>query len=848
MFRFSLRELFAHKIRMVFTTLSVVAGVAFVVGSFVLTASVGAQFDTLFTEINKGIDLTVRAEPRLDAGGFGITPSPVPGYLLDEIREMDGVELAEGNLQFFPALPIDADGEAVQTLGGPPLGVNWIDATDVSPLTIDAGRAPEADDEIALDIDAADRGGFEVGDTLQVQTPVGGGEYDLVGTMRFGEANALSGASLMAFTTPEAQRLSGLGDAYGTIDLSVTEGTELEAVQEQIAAILPEDFEVLPNSEIVEEQQEGVGEFVGIFQTVLLVFAGVTLFVSAFLINNTFTILVGQRVKELALLRAIGASPRQVFGSVLTESAFIGVVASILGFGGGLLAALGLNAILNAAGFGAGETELVIEPVAVVAAFGVGFGVTVLSSLLPAWQATTVPPVAALRDDFTLTGMSLGSRAAIGAALTLGGAGLLGWSLASGGSGTTFWAGLGIGAVLVFFGVAALSPLFAAPVARALGRPFSAISATAGTLARENAARNPRRTSSTAAALMIGLALVSMALVVGTSIKESFIETLESSITADWYMSEATGFVGFSPEVATQLTQLPELSAVTGIRQGFIGVDDTTKTVSAIDTAVADELFDVDMQEGGFDPETPNGLLLGEDPAADLGVGVGDTVEVTFEKTGPQQMVVTGIYGDSSVVGNWLVDIEFLAENSTDQVDVIVAARTAEGIPAEQARAAIDGVLEAYPQVELKDRDEYQADLESQLNLVLVVVNVFLLFSIIIAFLGIANTLALSVFERTREIGLLRAVGMLRRQLRRMIRIEAVIVSVYGAVLGIAVGLAFGLAVVAALPETFVSTVAVPWIELAVIVVVSGVLGVVAALFPAWRAARLDVLRAITLE
>ena len=848
MFRFSLRELFAHKIRMFFTTLSVVAGVAFVVGSFVLTASVRAQFDALFTDINQGIDLTIRAEQKLDAGPFGATPSPVPATLLDEIRGIDGVQQAEGNLQFFPALPIQSDGEPLAALGGPPLGVNWVDAPGMSPLTIDEGRVPEADDEIALDIDAAERGEFEVGDTVAVQTPAGGADYRLVGTMRFGDSNSLSGATLMAFTTAEAQRVSGFVDAFQTIDLAVTDGTDIATVQDEIDAILPAGFEVILNSELVEESQEGVGELFDIFGTVLLVFAGVTLFVSAFLINNTFTILVGQRVKELALLRAIGASPRQVFGSVLTESAFIGVVASVLGFGFGLLAAVGLNAILNAGGFGTGSTELVIKPVAVVAAFGVGLGVTVLSSLLPAWQATTVPPVAAMRDDFTLSGMSIRSRGLVGGAITLGGAALLGLSLASGETGVTFWAGLGTGAILVFLGVAGLSPLFAAPVSRLIGRPFSAISQTTGTLARENAARNPRRTSSSAAALMIGLALVSMALVVGTSIKDSFAETLQSSITADWYLSEATGFVGFSPDVAAQLSELPELSAVTGVRQAIIGVDESTKNASALDLTVADQLFELDMQEGGFDPATENGLLIGEDPAKDLGLSVGDAVAVTFEKTGTQQMVVTGIYGDASVVGNWLMDIDYLAANSSDQVDVIVAARTAEGVPAEQARAAIDGVLQAYPQVELKDRDEYQADLESQLNQVLVVVNVFLLFSIIIAFLGIANTLALSVFERTREIGLLRAVGMKRRQLRRMVRIEAVVVSVYGAVLGVAVGLAFGLAVASALPDDFVSIVAVPWGQLIVIVVVSGLLGVVAALFPAWRAARLDVLRALTVE
>lgn len=848
MFRFSIRELFSHKIRFLLTTFSVLVGVSFVVGSFVLTASVRAQFDNLFTEINSGIDLTVRAEQKLESGPFGATPSPVPESLAEEIRALDGVERAEGTLQFFPALPIQDDGDPLASMGGPPLGINWVDAPGVSALEVVEGTAPGADGEIALDIDAADRGGFAVGDTIAVQTPVGAADYELVGTFRFGESNALSGATLMAFTTAEAQRLASFPDAFQTIDIAVADGADTAAVEAEIAALLPDGIEVIPTEEVVAEAQADLGELFDIFATVLLVFAGVTLFVSAFLINNTFTILVGQRVKELALLRAIGASPRQVFGSVLTEAGIIGIVASVGGFLLGLLAATGLNAILNAAGFGAGETTLVIEPVSVVAAVGVGLGITLLSSLLPAWQATTVPPVAAMRDDFTLTGMSLRARGIVGAVITLAGVGLLGAALLSGESDVTFWASLGIGAILVFLGVAGLSPLFAAPVSRGIGWPFAALSHTTGGLARENAARNPRRTSSTAAALMIGLALVSMALVVGTSIKESFANTLESSITADWYMSEATGFVGFTPDVAAQLAELPELSAVTGLRQSAIGVDGTTKQAAALDLSVTDQLFELDVVEGGFDPAVPNALLLGSDPAADLGVGVGDTVEVTFEKTGPQPMVVTGVYDDTSVVGNWLMDIDFLAANSNDQVDVIVAARTAEGVDEAAARAAIDGVLSAYPQVELQSREEFQASQEQQLDTVLIVVNVFLGFSIVIAFLGIANTLALSVFERTREIGLLRAVGMVRRQLRRMVRYEAVVVSVYGAVLGVVVGLAFGLAVTSALPEDFINQIAVPWGQLVVIVAISGLLGVVAALFPAWRASRLDVLRALTVE
>jgi putative ABC transport system permease protein len=401
------------------------------------------------------------------------------------------------------------------------------------------------------------------------------------------------------------------------------------------------------------------------------------------------------------------------------------------------------------------------------------------------------------------------------------------------------------GAVLVFLGVALLSPVVAGPVAHALGvglRPFR----TAGHLAEENAARNPRRTASTASALMIGLALVTLALVVGTSVKDSFNHTLNNSISADWYVSTGS-FYGFDPSVAAKLEALPELSAVAAGRQGMVQVNGSTKAVSAVDFGVLSKVFNIRLLEGS--PTAGQaGILVQKDPAKDLGLAVGDDLTVVFNDTGPVTLPVLGIYEDSGVLGNWIVDRDTFAANTATQLDTYIAANTAAGVSESTARSAIEAALADHPDLKLQDRKEFSASRLGAINGLLVVVNVFLLLAILIAVIGIVNTLALSVFERTRELGLLRAVGMTRRQLRRMVRLEAVIVAVFGAVLGVVIGLAFGLAVTAALPKSVISTTSVPVGTLITLMILAALVGVIAAIWPARRASRLDVLDAISQE
>jgi len=844
MLRVTLRGLLSHKIRFVLTTFAVVVGVGFVVGTLVLTDSVRSQFNQLFTDINSGIDLQVKGVDQFDQGAFGQSP-PIPDTLLPQIRQLPGVKSAGGNAGGIPAVVFGADGKPVVPSNGPPLAVTQDPESPNGSLTQVDGRPPSADNEVGLDVDVAKKAGKAVGDTVTVSTPKGPVQYQVVGIVSFGSGNALNGATLVAMTLPEAQRLFDLQGKVQSIDVAVDSGASVNQVQSEIEAILPSGAQVVSQEQVVKDSQKGVSGIVDIFGNVLLGFACVTLFVSAFLISNTFNIVVGQRVKELALLRAIGASPSQVFRSVLGEALVVGVVASILGTALGVLIAIGLQAVLSASGFGTSGTALVFTASPFIAALVIGLGVTLASALLPAWKATTVPPVAGLRDGFAFRSMSMRLRGSIGGVMVLVGGALVAWALIGKPDTIPLLFSMIAGAIFIFLGVAMLSPAVAAPVAHTLGfglRPFG----TAAHLAEENAARSPRRTASTASALMIGLALVTLAFVVGTSLKKSFSDTVDKSINADWYISTGS-FYGFDPAVAKDLRQLPELSAVANGRQGQVQVGESTKQISGVDYGTITQMFNLGLKEGSPTGGQP-GVMVGVDPAKDLNLKVGDPITLTFNDSGPVTLPVVAIFSETGVLGNWVVDIDTFATHTTSQLDTWVAATTAEGVSQADARAAMEQTLTAYPDLKLQDRGEYTAGLLSRVNSLLVVVNVFLFLAILIAVIGIVNTLALSVFERTRELGLLRAVGMTRRQLRRMVRVEAVIVAVFGAILGVAVGLVFGIAVTTSLPKNVISGVTIPFGTIIVLLILAALIGVIAAIWPARRASRLNILEAIANE
>jgi len=840
------RQLLAHKIRFVMTSFAMILGVSFVVGSLVVTDTVRRSFDTLFEEITRGTDLVVRSESAFEDQSFSGNREPLPEDLVAVVDGIDGVAVAEGGVG-GTAQPVAPDGEPVTTTGAPLLGTAWGPTDRLYPVTLDQGEKPDEAGEVAIDKGTFEEHDFELGEPVDVLLPGGTETFTLVGTATFGESNSLAGARLTMFTPAEAQRVFDREGVVEEIYVALEEGADAEAVQAAVADALPDGAEVVTGEATAKEGSDEIGEFVGIFRNVLLGFAGVALFVSAFYIYNTFSIILGQRIKELALLRAVGASASQIRRTVVLEALLVGTIASAIGIGTGMLTALGLRGLLNAGGFGLPADALVLRPSTVVIAFVVGVGITLLSSIIPARSAAKVPPIAALRDGIATTHRSRRIRLAVGAVMTVLGSGLvlLGLFVADGTPATL--SSLGLGAVLVFLGVANLSPLIAAPVARVLGAPVARLFGEPGVLARENATRNPFRTASTASALVIGLALVTMVSVVGTSVKETFADKIDQSVGADFVISESS-FAGFGPGLAATLAETPEIDAVSGIRFGHFQFDGNERDVIAVGPE-SGELVDIDVQEGGTLADLgPDGIFVHEDPAEDLELEVGDQVTVTFAASGEQQLTIRGIHADATFAGNYVISTEAWDANFTDRIDNVVMAKVAEGTDPAAARSAVEAALEAFPQAELEDRQEFLASQQAQIDQVLVTVNVLLLLAVVIAVLGIANTLALSVFERTRELGLLRAVGMSRRQTRRMVRWEAAIVSLFGAVLGVVVGLVFGFAASSAMPESFLDRVSVPGGTLFGLLVLAVLAGLAAAILPARRASRLDVLRAITAE
>jgi len=776
---------------------AITASVSFVVGSFVLADSLRATFDNLFQELNENVDLEVRASQAFESDD---ARDPIDVDIADSIRAVDGVEVAEPILQRFAQL-IDATGDVITPPGGPTFGVSWEGDDGLQGITIKEGRAPDGPDELAIDKATADTENFSVGDTVSYLTDVGTFEGTITATVGLGSADSFGGAQLVALDLETALVNFGADGKVDAIDLAIADGADVATVQQAIEEVLPPQTEVVTGEEVAQETADNVNQFVNVFGTGLLIFAFITAFVSAFIINNVFQITIGQRLRELALLRAVGASGRQVRWMITIEAFALGVLATVIGIFGGLLVARGLIAAL------------------------VGIGITMASVIVPSRRAARIPPVAAMRPELGFAAMR-SRRLVAGVIVTAIGVTmfLVGLFLRPGGTpGLIGFAG--IGALLLFLGVASLSSTVATPVTRLIGWPIEKLFKVPGALARQNVARAPRRTSSSASALTIGVALVSSTAVFASSLRASLVDTLESAISADYIVTDS-GFQGLSPVVSETLTDVPELEAVTPIR-GISGqVDGGTKNFGAVDAVAFEKLVNPDLIDGTVADLGLNELLLHKDPASDLDASVGSTVDVTFQNGVEQTLTIAGIYGDATF-GNWLIGLDTLDEISDAPArDFFVIAKLADGVDAETGDIAVDAAMEPFPQANVQTNAEFLDEQEAQINQLLLIITLLLAFAILIAILGISITLALGVFERTREIGLLRAVGMNRRQTRRSVRWEAVIVSVFGAIVGIAVGTFLGVVLSLAVPNA----------------------GLFAALYPSYKASNMNVLEAIATE
>ncbi|MEM9465414.1 MAG: FtsX-like permease family protein [Actinomycetota bacterium] len=861
MLRLTIKNLLDKKIRFALTTLAVVASVAMVVGVFVLTDSLRDSFNGLAEDIAGGSDLTVRVAQEI---GEDFDRPPFDEAIAADIAAVDGVaEIIPGVFSFNDTVIIDADGEAIRPQGPPAIGLSW----DPSTLFIANGEIPDGPGEFAADVQTVADNDLVIGETYIVEAALRQEPFRLVGTFRFGspDEHRSLGQTMSAFELEQAQDFLGRPGQYDAVAVQVAADADLTEVQTAIQQAVGTELEVVTSEVIEEENAADFDEFISIFNNILLAFAFIIVFVATFIINNTFQIVVSQRIRELGLLRAIGATGRQVSRSVYFEALLVGVFSTIVGVILGLGLGTVLRSLLNSLGFSLPAGPVVLAPRTIVWAIAIGVGVTMLSAIVPARRARTISPIAAIQADQRLAGASLTRRLYVGGVLTGVGAFLLVMGLFVASSTVSVLTLIALGALLVFIGVNTLAPSFARPVANVLGRPFARLFGIPGQIAQGNAARSPRRTASTAGALMIGLALVGMAGVVGASLTKTFLNTLDNAVEADYFVqSTAGGFdpsVTFSEEVATDIDALPEFDSVVRYRfaLGSIQVDGQNKDVFATDFALVEDHLDADIVSGGLaDADGATSIALHEDPAEDLAVGVGDTLDVRFPDNETETLTVAAIYTDSSIFGNWLIDNQtWEAHFSRSGLGFVSATVTgfSDDLPqAEQdtllagAAEAIAPVIEKFPTVTAENRVEFRQSQQDQLNSFLAVIFVLLALSLVIALIGIANTLALSVFERTREIGLLRAVGMTRRQLRRAIRWEAVIIAVFGAILGLTLGVIFGVAAVVAIPDTFVSAIAVPYGQLVVYVIIAAIAGILAAILPARRAARLNVLDAISHE
>ncbi|SCG50719.1 ABC transporter permease [Micromonospora halophytica] len=846
MFRATWKSLLARKVRLILSGLAVVLGVMFVSGAFVLTDTLGRSFDQVFADAYEGIDVNVAAEPKVTLGEMEGEPvgAPVPAALVEKVRAVPGVAEATGVVAADGARLIGSNGKVVTSFGPPQLGENWLGESDL--VTLREGREPRADDEIVVNAALAQAAKVKVGDRVGVLTLEPKKEFTLVGVFGYsGDRDSIGGANEIAFTTPVAQRLMlGEPDVFTNINVTAADGVADETLRDDVARALGAGFQVKTGEQMSADAAEGLKEGLSFFNKVLLGFAAVALLVGTFLILNTFSIIVAQRTRELALMRAIGASGRQIIGSVVLEAVAVGLIASVLGLAAGIGVGALLAYLFGKLAGGLSLAGLGVPAAAVIGAFAVGLVITMIAALLPALRAARIPPIAAMQDvatpDRPLTKVTVG-----GAVVTAIGAALLFLGL-SGNAGDNTLATILGGVLFAFIGVALLTPLISRPVVSLLGAVFAW--SVPGKLGRLNSGRNPRRTAITAAALMVGIALVTGVTVILDSAKGSLSALVEDRIKAELVISGAQSGPrppSFDPAVLEQAARIPGVQLVDGEYGDMASIDGQRTWVGASSNVAAlERMFGAKAVAGDISRLGPEEMLVSSDTAKSRNVSVGSQVTVQLSRGEARTYTVSGIYESSQLTNPAVLPPQATKDFAVPQpiqgfVQLAPGARVADVQP------QLERLLADSPEVSVADRDAFIKQQTSQVDTLLTMIQILLALAIVIAVLGIINTLALSVLERTRELGLLRAIGLRRAQTMRMITVEAVVISIFGALLGVVVGTGLGAAVVEALKDEGITDLILPWGQMAVFLGLAAIIGVIAAVLPAVRAARINVLGAI---
>ena len=840
--RTTLTAAWARKGRLASTSFSVVIGVAFLFATLVLGDTMRSSFSAVFRQANAGADVIVR-----NAETIGTDDDEVRGHLdrslVDEVLAVPGVTAVVpqtiGNAQI-----LGTDGSPIGGDGPPTMARDWTD-DPVNPFHLAEGRAPERAGEVVIDARSAEIGDLAVGDetTVLVPEPL---PVTVVGIARFGDLSSMSGATFVGFTQTQAIELLGAPDEVDEL-LVRGDGISEDDLLAAIEPVLPAKAEAMTAAELSAEQQAAVeSDFLGFVRLFLLAFAGIALVVASFSIYNTFTILIAQRSRESALLRAIGASRGQVLSSVVIEALVIGLAASVIGIGAGYGLGLGLKALLDMFGLELATAGLTVGPTAVAASFTVGVAVTVLASLLPALRASRVAPIEALRDAAAESAAISTARIAIGAVAAIAGIGLT----VLGPTTNSAFALVGLGSLLVLAGAVVLGPIVARPAASAIGAPIEQVRGQAGRLARLNAMRNPRRTASSALALVIGTAVVALFATFGSSLQASIDQTVDQSFGGDLVLVQG-GFSGaaISPFVGNEVAELPEVDVAVAVANGVARSTDTgggDLLPAATDPARLAALLDMDVEAGSLGDLAPGQVAVGRSFADARRLDIGDELGIEYIDGTEQQLEVGAIYGVEGLLGELIMTTEDWAPHADRPGDVVVLIGLAKGVSLDEGRAAVQAVSDRYAGPEVQDRDEYIDSVAGEVDQLLILVYGLLGLAVLIALLGIANTLSLSIHERTRELGLLRAVGLTRSALRATVRWESVITAVVGTTVGLTVGTFLGWGMVQALAtEDGFIIFELPLGTLVVVLGLAVAAGVTAAIRPARRAARLDVLAAI---
>ena len=844
MFRIALKGILGRKARLVLTSLAVIIGTAFLAGTSVFTATLDRTFNNLFEDVFKNIDGFVRSTEVIE-GEFGLQERQrIPAELVDQVSAVPGVADAVPDIQAFARI-IGKDGKPLGSEGaGPPtFGSVAVEFTGAL-WTISEGQWPVGPSEVALDEASARNGNYVVGDTVKVVAQSGSREFTMVGIASYGDVRSPGGATFALFDIPTASEFLGKPGFVDAI-LVVGDGTRSdEELATDIDAIFDPalKIETLTGAEVTKETQDDIGEALSFFGILLSIFSSIALGVGSFVIYNVFSISAAQRQRENALLRAIGASRRQVTRAMLTESVIVGIFGSIMGFFGGIGLAIGLSGLLRALDIDLPQGGLVVTPGAAFNTIMVGLVVTVASAYLPARRAGKVPPLAAMRATALETAGPGRVRAYAGLASVM--LGLITIGAVTLGATNSL---LGVGVLLVFAGTIILGPAIARPVALVLGRPAAKLRGVTGTMARQNAARNPKRTSRTASPVLIGVALVAAVSALAASINGQISDIFTKQFTGDYAVSsQAQGFGGLSPSLAADLGKIDGVQNATGIGTLLVKIDDKGRTLTVVTPETIEGNYDIGLIDAKYSDLDRDGIFVSLDYAEREELSVGSTVNVVLADATERALTVRGLYEFNDLAGNRVVSREMFANANVTSFDFGIYITLASGADSKEVRESLQKAVDDYGQGKLLSKQEYIDEQAGQINQLLGLIYGLLFLSVIIAIVGIIITLLLSVFERQREIGLLRAVGMTRSQVRTTVRWESVITSLLGAVLGIVLGLALGWVVVFSLRDQGLTSFQIPVGTTIAIMVMSFIVGVLAAVYPAWRATKVDVLEALT--